>query len=123
MIFPVMGPRGPGGRQRMRTSYRIGAILLALAVASPAAAAGLTLQLSRLLPRVEMGALFELERASPGSSSGPRASEAVAAEDDVVDPADAPRKPNAAPPARTKPGAAGQDRAPRWKSLLPGALK
>ena len=123
MIFPMMGPRGPGGRQRMRTAYRLGAILLALAVATPAAAAGLTLQLSRFLPRVEMGALFELERASPSGSTGPRASESASTAEDDADPADAPRKPETAPPARPKPGAAGQERAPRWKSLLPGALK
>ena len=108
----------------MRTAYRIGAIALAVAVATPAAASGLTLQLSRFLPRVEMGALFELERASPGSSNGPRAGEAATPGEDEVDPAEAPRKPEVAPPARTKPpGAASQERAPRWKSLLPGALK
>ena len=108
----------------MRTAYRLGAVLLALAVATPAAAAGLTLQLSRFLPRVEMGALFELERASPAGSTGPRASESAATAEDDVDPADAPRKPEVAPPARSKPpGAASQERAPRWKSLLPGALK
>lgn len=107
----------------MRKASRIGAILVALALAMPAAAAGFVLPMPDLVPRIEMTGLFELERASPGGSSAPRASETAAPAETDAAPDDEPRKADAAPPARPKPGAAGQERAPRWKSLLPGALK
>ena len=99
------------------------AIALALALATPpATAAGLSL--SRLLPRVSVGAMFEIERSSaagtPGAASAEEAPAAVRGAEAEPDPA-AREAGEALAPPRGKP--VGQERAPRWKSLLPGALK
>lgn len=118
-----------GVRMRAFAQVRTVAIAAALLLAAPAAgAAGLSM--TRLLPRMNLDVMFEVERASPaGSATGnARATDPVAAgaargtgdADDEPAEADA----AAAPPSRAKPGAnGGTERAPRWKSLIPGALK
>lgn len=97
------------------------ALLLALAT-PPAIAAGLSL--SHLLPRVSVGAMFEIERSSASGTSGAAAAEEApgAARGAEAEPDPAAREADEAlAPPRGKP--VGQERAPRWKSLLPGALK
>ena len=104
-------------------------IAVALMLAAPAAGAA-TFSLSRFVPRINLDAMFEVERASPAGSAtgGARATDPVAAgaprgagdAEDEPDEADE----AVAPPPRSKPGAGGStERAPRWKSLIPGALK
>ncbi len=96
-----------------------------IAFSAPVCAAGLSL--ARFVPRIELGAMFELERASPaGTTAVPQADETdtpAPVDEDRVDPAARADADTSLAPPRSKPGAAGQDRAPRWKSLIPGALK
>lgn len=99
------------------------AIALALALATPpATAAGVSL--SSLLPRVNVGAMFEVERSSAGGASGAGSAEEApaAVRGAEAEPDQAAREAGEAlSPPRGKP--VGQERGPRWKSLLPGALK
>jgi hypothetical protein len=96
--------------------------LLLVIAAPPALATGLSLP--RLLPSAGVGAMFEIERKSPAGPSGAAASEdarpaAVRGADIEADEGRV-GDDDALAPARTKPAA---ERAPRWKSLIPGALK
>ena len=114
----------------MRAFPLVPASVLAVALVLVAPAAGAAgLSVSRFVPRIHLDAMFEVERASPaGSATGAaRATDPVAADaprgagDAEDEPAEGDE---AVAPARPKPGAAGTaERAPRWKSLIPGALK
>ena len=104
-------------------------VAVALALVAPAAGAA-SLSLSRFVPRINLDAMFEVERASPaGSAAGAaRATDPVAGETSrVAGDAEAETEETdeaLAPQPRPKPGAGGNaERAPRWKSLSPGALK
>ena len=127
----VNGSANNEGGVRMRAFPLVPAWVVAVALALVAPAAGAaSLSLSRFVPRINLDAMFEVERASPaGSAAGAaRAADPVAgeasrgagdAESETEEPDEA-----LAPQPRPKPGAGGNaERAPRWKSLIPGALK
>ena len=104
-------------------------VAVALAAVAPAAGAA-SLSVSRFPPRVTLDAMFEVERASPaGAATRTSGATDPVAADASRGAGDADDDPAAAdeasdPPARPKPGGAGgTERAPRWKSLIPGALK
>lgn len=109
---------------RSSTVWRATVFGLALVVFVPSAmAAGFSI--ARFVPRLELTAVF-VERASPAGTGGSRAGDDARVELSVDDEGDRVRKADpAVDPVGSpgKPGAAGQQRAPRWKSLIPGALK
>lgn len=107
--------------------WRSAALTLALVVCvTPAMAASGTI--GRFLPRLELTAMFDLDRSSPAGPGGSRTADEASSEgspvaDDEGEAAGKDAAAASAPDARRKPGAGGQQRAPRWKSLIPGALK
>lgn len=118
-----------GGRVRKFAPVAAAVIAAVLALPAPAAGAA-SLSVSRFLPRINLDVMLDVERASPaGSATGAaRATDPVAADavrgarEADIEPADA-DEPVTVPP-RAKPGTSGgTERAPRWKSLIPGALK
>ena len=130
-MVEVNGSANNEGGVRMRAFPLVpaSALAVALALAAPAAGAA-SLSVSRFVPRINLDAMFEVERASPaGSATGaasatdPVAPDAARAAGDVDEEAAEADEAHTAPP-HPKPGAAGStERAPRWKSLIPGALK
>jgi hypothetical protein len=115
-----------GVRMRAFPLVPVSVLAVALALAAPAAgAAGFSV--SRLLPRINLDAMLEVERASPAGAAGaPSAADPVASDAPRVQ-VDADTAPDEADeaiaPAQRPKAGAGPERAPRWKSLIPGALK
>ena len=96
---------------------------LLLVIAAPSVmAAGLSLP--SIFPRANVGAMFEIERKSPSGSSGTAAADsprpAAVRGADVETAEGSEGTGEALTPPRAKPAT---ERAPRWKSLIPGALK
>ncbi|HVF35128.1 MAG TPA: hypothetical protein VND91_07365 [Candidatus Saccharimonadia bacterium] len=112
---------------RSMAAWRRALLGFALVAFVPTAMAA-TLSIARFVPRLELAAMFDIDRASPAGTNGSRAAgerpgEVPRATDEEVDAAGKDAATTAPADARVKPGAAGQQRAPRWKSLIPGALK
>ena len=98
-------------------------LALVLAIAAPSVfAAGFSLP--RLFPSANVGAMFEIERKSPSESSGtaaadsPRPAAARGADVETAEGSEGTGEALTPPPAKP-----ATERAPRWKSLIPGALK
>src|SRR5687768_143877 len=109
----------------MRSPRQLDTATLALVLAMVAPSVFATgLSLPRLLPSANVGAMFEIERKSPSGAGGTTAAEsprpAAVRGADVEDDDSRVGVDEAVAPPRAKPAS---ERAPRWKSLIPGALK
>jgi len=112
---------------RLPSAWKSTLLGLALVTCMPQAMAA-SGTIARFLPRLELSAIFDLDRSSPAGTGGSSAADEASGKvspvaDEDGDAAGKDAAAASAADARRKPGAAGQQRAPRWKSLIPGALK